>query len=102
MVALRALRQGLKMPMQCAQLLFVQILDVDQAVAGSSNSRNDLVELQVDRQRILVLGPLNQNTIRKVTIVVPVLITSCQVSEKSTNGPVISQTAMMVAAKKKA
>lgn len=35
---------------------------------------------------------------RKVTIVVPVLITSCQVSEKSKIGPVIAQTMTMAAA----
>ena len=33
-----------------------------------------------------------RNTIRNVTIVVPVLITSCQVSEKWKIGPVTSQT----------
>src|SRR5215212_2752814 len=35
-----------------------------------------------------------RNTIRKVTIVVPVLMTSCQVSEKPKNGPVTAQTIM--------
>jgi len=33
-----------------------------------------------------------RKTIRKVTIVVLVFITSCQVSEKRNNGPVIPQT----------
>ena len=33
-----------------------------------------------------------RNTIRKVTIVVPVLITSCQVSLKPNSGPVTTQT----------
>jgi len=40
---------------------------------------------------ILVLRPLIRNTIRKVTMVVPVLITSCHVSEKWKTGPVNPQ-----------
>ena len=36
-----------------------------------------------------------RNTIRKVTMVVPVLMTSCQVSEKPKSGPVTAQTTMM-------
>jgi hypothetical protein len=36
---------------------------------------------------------------RKVTMVVPVLITSCQVSEKSKSGPVTAHTTMIARAK---
>ena len=43
-----------------------------------------------------------RNTIRNVTIVVPVLITSCQVSEKPKMGPVMAQTRMMPRASAKA
>ena len=43
-----------------------------------------------------------RNTIRKVTMVVPVLMTSCQVSEKWNNGPVKPQTTMIPTAKMKA
>src|SRR5271156_2723853 len=39
-----------------------------------------------------------RNTIRKVTMVVPVLMTSCHVSEKRKSGPVIPQTTMIMAA----
>ncbi len=39
-----------------------------------------------------------RKTIRKVTIVVPVLITSCQVSEKPNSGPVAAQTTTTSAA----
>src|SRR5437868_629 len=39
-----------------------------------------------------------RNTMRKVTIVVPVLMTSCQVSEKPNTGPVSAQTMMTAAA----
>ena len=41
------------------------------------------------------------NTIRKVTIVVAVLITSCQVSLKPKNGPSIAHTTMLASASKK-
>jgi predicted component of type VI protein secretion system len=40
-----------------------------------------------------------RNTIRKVTIVVPVLITSCQVSEKLKSGPVTAHATMIATAK---
>src|SRR6476659_7827987 len=39
-----------------------------------------------------------RNTMRKVTIVVPVLITSCQVSLKPNSGPVTAQATMTAAA----
>jgi len=38
------------------------------------------------------------NTIRNVTIVVPVLMTSCHVSEKPNNGPVTPHTITMATA----
>src|SRR5437870_11931059 len=43
-----------------------------------------------------------RKTIRNVTIVVPVLITSCQVSEKPNYGSVTSQATMISAAARKA
>src|SRR5262245_18575790 len=43
-----------------------------------------------------------RNTIRNVTIVVPVLMTSCHVSEKPKYGPVTSQTTTASAARPKA
>src|SRR5215218_9109406 len=42
-----------------------------------------------------------RNTIRNVTIVVPVLITSCQVSLKAKRGPVTAQTTITATARKK-
>src|SRR5215475_6196654 len=42
-----------------------------------------------------------RNTIKKVTIVVPVLMTSCHVSEKPKIGPVTSQTRTTAAASAK-
>ena len=43
-----------------------------------------------------------RNTIRKVTIVVPVLMTSCQVSEKPNSGPVKAQAMTTASATPKA
>ena len=43
-----------------------------------------------------------RNTIKNVTIVVPVLITSCHVSEKLKSGPKMSQTSTVAQANKKA
>jgi hypothetical protein len=40
-----------------------------------------------------------RNTIRKVTIVVPVLMTSCQLSLNRNSGPVINHTRMRVTAR---
>jgi len=42
-----------------------------------------------------------RKTIRKVMMVVPVLITSCQVSEKPKTGPETSQTTMIATASRK-
>src|SRR6476646_939728 len=42
-----------------------------------------------------------RKTIRNVTMVVPVLITSCQVSEKWKNGPVIAHTTTVPSASAK-
>jgi hypothetical protein len=43
-----------------------------------------------------------RKTIRKVTIVVPVLMTSCHVSENRKIGPVTAQTTMTVMARRNA
>jgi len=43
-----------------------------------------------------------RNTIKNVTIVVPVLITSCHVSEKPKSGPKMSQTSTVAQANKRA
>src|SRR6185503_2792756 len=44
----------------------------------------------------------SRNTMRNVTMVVPVLITSCQVSEKPNSGPVAAQTSTVAQAAKNA
>jgi hypothetical protein len=53
-------------------------------------------------KRLAAAGLLvSRKTIRKVTIVVPVFITSCQVSEKRNNGPVNPQTIITDSARMK-
>jgi len=47
----------------------------------AADRADKLVQLQVNCFRVPVLRVLNQNTIRKVTMVVPVLMISCHVSE---------------------
>jgi hypothetical protein len=59
--------------LQHAQLVLVEVLHVHQAVARALQRGHDLVELELHGQGFLVLGPLDEKTIRKVTTVVPVL-----------------------------
>ncbi len=74
--------QRVELALQLGQLFVGQVLDDQHAVAGSFQAADDLVELQVDRARIAVLRVLNKEDLKNVTMVVPVLITSCHVSEK--------------------
>ena len=46
--------------MQGLQLVFAQVFDVDEPVAGAGHGGDQLVELQLNRQRVLVLGALDQ------------------------------------------
>ena len=50
---------------------------------GPFQTVDQFIELQVDRFGIAVLTVWMRNTITNVMMVVPVLITSCQVSENS-------------------
>jgi len=43
-----------------ANLVFGKVLDIDQSVTGSLHGDDNLIELQMYRQRILVLRSLNQ------------------------------------------
>jgi hypothetical protein len=74
------------------------MLDPDEGVLRLAHPY-ELVELHLDRGRIAVLRVLNQKHLRKVTMVVPVLMTSCQVSEKWNTGPVSPHTRMMAQAR---
>lgn len=75
------------MPVQVAEFLFQlfdfhvgQLLQINEAVAGLAGGADELIELDA-APRVAVLDVLNQESIRKVMMVVPVLMTSCQVSE---------------------
>jgi hypothetical protein len=59
------------------ELLFRQVLQVDQAVTRSLGYPDQLINFQLQGFSVPVLCVLNQETIKKVTIVVPVLMTSC-------------------------
>jgi hypothetical protein len=72
---------------RCLELLFLDLLQVEQRVVRALRGADQLVELDLDRRGVAVLRVLDQNTIRKVMIVVLVLTTSCQVSLKPNSGP---------------
>jgi hypothetical protein len=73
---------------QLLELLVRHVLRVDEHVAGSLLGPDQLVELHLQCLRVAVLVVLEEKTVRKVTIVVEVLITSCHVLLKPKNGPV--------------
>ena len=84
------------------QILLGLVLQRDEPVVGAMGRPDELVEFHVDGLGVAVLGVLDRKTIRKVMIVVPVLITSCQVSEKPNTGPVTAQTSTTATAVTKA
>ena len=57
------------------------VIERDQASSCSFNAAQELVELQGDNSRLSVLGVLDEKHHLERNNVVPVLITSCQVSE---------------------
>lgn len=81
-------------PTQRDQLRLRQMLYPDELVARFTAGADELVELRLDRRAVPVLGVLERNTIRKVTMVVPVLTMSCQVSEKPKKGPLTAHAMM--------
>ena len=58
-----------------------EVFEIEQFVARGFIDADELIELEMQRRAVAVLGIWIRNTIRNVTIVVPVLMTSCQVSE---------------------
>lgn len=54
------LRQLVEVRLQHVEFLLAQRFDINQPVAGPVHGGDQLVELQVNRQRVLVLRPLNQ------------------------------------------
>ena len=63
------------------------MLPVDESFPGSLGGADQFVELDLRGIGARFWLVWMANTMRKVTIVVPVLITSCQVSEKPKSGP---------------
>ena len=76
------------------ELIFFELLEVHEHVvrAGEMRSNSSSLICSASASRFCVLWI--RNTIRKVTIVVPVLIMSCQVSLQWKIGPVTAQTTM--------
>jgi hypothetical protein len=70
--------------------LFLEVLEVfigepfkiNKLVSSPFNGTYDFVEFQINGFRVTVLRVLDEEHQRKVTMVVPVLIMSCQVLEK--------------------
>jgi hypothetical protein len=80
-------------------LLLGELLKPQQAVARLSVDPDEFIELELKRPCVAVLGVFwIRNTIRKVTIVVPVLMMSCHVSDHRKIGPLTPHTTMMASA----
>jgi len=61
-------------------LLLGQVLRVQELVVGAVQRHDELVQLDLDRLGLAFCVCWMRNTIRKVTIVVRVLMVSCQAS----------------------
>ena len=74
-------------------LFVVGVLYIHEVVPSLANGANQFIRLSciAFASRFCVFWI--RKTIRKVTIVVPVLMTSCQVSDQWKNGPVMAQIA---------
>lgn len=71
------------------------MLDSDEGILDGACS-DQFIQLHLDGCAVPVLRVLDQETIRNVTMVVPVLMTSCQVSENRNRGPVTAQMTITV------
>lgn len=71
-------------------------------VLCAARTSYDLVHFELESLRVAILGILDKKNHQNVTIVVPVLITSCQVSLKAKIGPVTAQAKTRLAANRKA
>ena len=91
-VELRIPRLALERSLVELDLVLRSMLLIDESVPGSLGGADQLIELDLRGFRRPVWLVWMANTMRNVTIVVPVLITSCQVSEKPKSGPMAAQT----------
>lgn len=71
------------------------MLDSDEGILDGACS-DQFIQLHLDGCAVPVLRVLDQETIRNVTMVVPVLMTSCQVSENRNRGPVTARMTITV------
>ncbi len=78
---IRLLADLRKFILKLPQLQVGKPIEVDHMIPCAADRADELVQLQVNSFRVPVLRVLIRNTIRKVTIVVPVLMISCHVSE---------------------
>ena len=101
-VLLCQLGQLLEVAVEGVELRPGQRLDIDQPVARPFSRGDQLVELELDGLAVLFWVCWIRNTIRKVTMIVAVLMTSCQVSPNPNKGPVVAQTMMTTMATRKA
>ena len=77
-------------PTQVVEFLFGEVLDADVAVLRGTGA-DELVELRLDGAPSPFCEFWIRNTIRKITMVVLVLMTSSHVSEKWKYGPLTAQ-----------
>lgn len=81
MLALLPMLQCLELTLDMCELVVAAILQIDELVARVLHAAQELVQFEVECTRVPIFRVLDQNTIGNVTIVVPVLITSRQLSE---------------------
>lgn len=81
MLALLPMLQCLELTLDMCEFVVAAILQMDELVARVLHTAQEFVQFEVECTRVPSLGVLEQKTIRNVTMVVPVLITSCQLSQ---------------------
>jgi hypothetical protein len=77
------------------QFFFGEVFDADVSVCGLADAYK-FIELGLDGCAVPVLSVLNQEDHQTVTIVVPVFMMSCHVSEKPKSGPEAAHTMIMM------
>lgn len=75
------------------------MFDADKRVMSRAHT-DKFIKFYLDGGAIAILKFWIKKTIRNVTIVVPVLMINCHVSEYRNMGPVIAQTSTIIAASK--
>ena len=84
----RSGRQRLVARLAGIEIAFSPFFQFQQRVVGALGGPDEFVELDLNRLGAAVLGSRFRKTIGTVMMVVPVLMTSCQVSLSPKSGPV--------------